>query len=181
MLARVTDERWPDPLEVFEVVGDRAALVAADEGADGIDLEPLRRLDHATQVVVGGLPGVRVGVEIVRVVGERRDLQVVAAEQLAHSLRIEIVDVDVRYAGVAAMLAPAGRPASDLECVEAVGVRPHRDLLEREIRKRRRQKAQLHPAGALTARSTSTHLCSRWLRATASHTSISSWPSANVG
>src|SRR5437879_3132410 len=181
LVAREMHDRRPDPLEVLHVVNDRTLLVASHECADDRDLEALRSFDHTSQVVVRGLPRGLVRVEVVRVIGEGRDLEAVAVQQAAHRLRVEILDVDVRYARVATPLAPARRPARDLECLEPVVVGPLRDLFQGEGGKSRRQQAEPHRTLAFTARSTSTQRRSRELRATASQTSISSWPSAKVG
>jgi FHS family glucose/mannose:H+ symporter-like MFS transporter len=153
-LARKAHQRRPHALEVLEVAGDVALLISADEGADDLNLEALRRLDDATQVRVGGLACVLVGVEVVRVVRERGDLEVVAAEQPAHGARVEVLDVDVADAGVPAALSSARRPACDLERLESVVVRPARDLLEGQVGKSRGQEAELHRA-TLTSRATS--------------------------
>src|SRR4029077_12702798 len=83
VLARVTDQGRPHALEVLEALRHRAPLVAADKRADSRDPQPLRRLDDAAQMVVGSLPGVAVGVEVVGVVGERRDLEGAAAGAVA--------------------------------------------------------------------------------------------------
>src|SRR5207245_183552 len=137
-------------------------LVATHECAHDRDLEALRSFDHTSQVVVRGLPRGVVRVEVVRVIGEGRDLEAVPVQQAAHRLRVEILDVDVRYARVAAPLAPARRPACDLERLESVVVGPLRDLFEGEGGKRRRQQAEPHRTLAFTARSPSTQRRPRW-------------------
>jgi hypothetical protein len=76
--------------------------------------------------------------------------------------------------GVATALAAAGRPAGDLERLEAGRRRPLGDLGEREIGKGRRQEAQLHSG-------TSTHRRSCALRSTASAIRFSRCPSAKLG
>src|SRR5205823_11650312 len=111
----------------------------------------------ALEVTVDSLPGRGVGVEVVRVVGERRNRERVAAHEVADMFRIEGLDVDVRDAGVPPPLAAGGRPARDLQRVESVLVRPPGDLLERQVRKGGGEKSELH-------RTTSTHRPSRELR-----------------
>src|ERR1043166_7697629 len=132
-------------------------------------------------MIVGRLPRVGVRVEGVRVVGKGGDPQAIAVEKLQDGARVEVVDVDVGDACVAPVFAAARWPARNLERLEAVLLGPLRDLLERLVRERRGQQAEFHRAAALTGRSTSTHRCSRELRATASQTRLSSWPSAKVG
>ena len=100
-----------------------------------VDAERLRRVDHLAQVAVDLLALRVVGVEVVRVVGERRDREAVAVERRAHRVGVERVDVDVRDARVAAPLAAGGRPARDLERLEAVRGRPRGDLVEGRSRK----------------------------------------------
>ena len=152
----------------------RPVLVVADEGADDLDAELGGGVDDLQEVGVH-LGAVRVvRMEVVRVVGERGDLEPVAVEQLAHLARVEGVDVDVRHARVPAPLSPAARPAGDLERLEALGGRPLGDLAERQVGQRSGQEAELH-------RSTSTQRSSRAERAIASPRRISSWPSAKVG
>ena len=179
-LAREADDRRPHQLEFFEVLAHRAMLVAADERADDAHLEPLRGFDHPAQVVVGCLPRLGVRIEVVGVVRERGDLEVEARQQSPHRLRVEVLDVDVAHACVAPPLTAARWPARDLQRLEAALVRPARDLLQAQVREGGGEQAELH-VPALTARSTSTQRCCRELCATASRTSISSWPSAKVG
>ncbi len=83
--------------------------------------------------VVRGLARLGVGRQRVRVVGERGDRQAAAREavdDLGRLRVVERVDVDVADARVAARRALAGRPAGDLERLEAVGRRPVGDLVE---------------------------------------------------
>jgi hypothetical protein len=115
-----------------------------------------------------------VGMEVVRVVGERRDLEAVALEGGSDVVRIEGIDVDVRDAGVAAALTAGGRPACDLERIEAVRRGPLRKLRERERREGGGEESELQ-AGTATQRR------SRELRSTASPITFSRCPSANVG
>src|SRR2546426_10744926 len=168
------DDWRPHLPEVFEVVCDRAMLVAADERADDADLQAFGGFDHAAEVVVRRVPRGAVGIEVVGVVRKRGDLEVVPPQHVADSLGLEVVDVDVRDAGVASALATGGGPARDLESLEAVGVRPLGDLFQRQIGERYGEKAQLH-------RGTSTQRPPLEMRATASQTSMESWPSTKVG
>ena len=141
---RVVDEPRPHLAELAEVVRHVLRLVAADERADGRDAERRGGVDHLPQVRVGGPALGRVGVEVVRVVRERRDLEPVPVENVPHLARVEPLDVDVRDARVAPPLAAAGRPAGDLEHLEAVRGRPGGRLLEAQAREGRRQEAELH-------------------------------------
>jgi hypothetical protein len=170
----VRDELRPHGTEPLEVLRQRAVLVVADERADGRDAEPRCGVDDLPQVTVHLCAMRVVGVEVVRVVRERRDLEPVPVEEVSHLARVERVDVDVRHAGVAPPLARARRPARDLQRPEAVFRAPARDLLQRQLRERRRQQAELHV-------STSTHRCSRSDAATASASTFSTWPARNVG
>ena len=156
-------------------------LVAADESADDPDLQALRGFDDAAEMVIRGLARGTVGVEVVRVVGERGDLEVVAREQLANGLGVEVLDVDVTHPGITAPLARARRPACDLERLEGALVRPARDLLQARIGEGGGEQPELQFATPTERRPTSVQRCSRELSATASQTSIASCPSANVG
>lgn len=88
-------DRRPHFLEVFEAVCNGAVLVASDKRAHDSYVELLGRLDDDSEVIVCRLAGGGVGVQVVGVVRERRDLQVVSLEQGAYLLGIETVDVDV--------------------------------------------------------------------------------------
>jgi len=48
----VGDDGRPDLAEAVEVLGQRAVPVVADERADDLDAESLRRVDHLPQVAV---------------------------------------------------------------------------------------------------------------------------------
>src|SRR5439155_7215000 len=173
-LGRMSDQRWPDLLEALEVLRVRAILVVAGKGADGVDAKALRRVDDLQQMAVHRLAVTVVGMEVVRVVRERRDLEPVLPERLVYLVRIEGLDVDVRHARVAARLAATGRPARDLERLEALGCGPGGDLGEREIREGGGQKAELHVG-------TFSHRPSAALRATASLITFSRRPAAKLG
>ena len=136
----------------------------------------------------------RIGVHRVRVEAEAADRQPVAGDlgdDLARPLLGQVGDVDVARPRVAPGGALRRRPAGDLEALEGVRAGPLGNVAEWRVRERRRQEAELHPAvsppaacigvGAGASRSTRVQRPSRALAATASPTSISSWPSANVG
>src|SRR5438105_11442926 len=89
-------------------------------------------------------------------------------------VRVERVDVDVRHARVAALLAARGRPAGNLKRLEAVRGRPRGRLLERRAAERGRQQSELHSV-------TSTQVWSRLDCATASASTFSTWPARKVG
>jgi hypothetical protein len=115
-----------------------------------------------------------VGVEVVGVVGESGDRKPMSVHDPVHAVGIERLDVDVRDPRVAAPLAAAGRPAGDLERLESFAGGPLGHSLQRQVGKCRRQQAELHVV-------TSTHRRSRSLSATASPSTFSQCPSANVG
>ena len=160
--------------EPLEVLGQRPVLVVADERADDLHAELLRRIDHLQEMAVHLLAMLVIRVEVVRVVRERRDLEAVPVEHVADRSRVERVDVDVRDARVASSLSPARRPAGDLERLESLAGSPGGDLLERQIRKRGGEQAELQ-------RATSTQAPVRADSAIASQSRISSCPSAKVG
>src|SRR5947207_2819157 len=194
MLARKASEIGPDLADFLEVVGDRPVLVATDERPDEPDAEGLGGQDDLAQVVVRVGAHLGVGIEVVRVVGQRADLEAVPLEQLPDLLRtrlVELVDVDVTHARVTTAIAGQHRPARDLERLESLARGPPRQLLQVEAFQGGRHQPELHsavtPCGVAAAtperedcRSTSTQRAARALSATASPTSISSWPSANV-
>src|SRR2546426_1314725 len=115
-----------------------------------------------------------VGMEVVRVVRERGDLEPVLPERLVYLGRIEGLDVDVRHAGVAARFAAISRPARDLERLEALRCGPGGDLGEREIREGGGQEPELHVG-------TFSHRPAAALRATASPITFSRRPAAKLG
>ena len=84
LLARVADEVGPDAAEALEVLRQRPVLVVADERADDLDAERGRRVDDLAQMAVDLLAVPVVRVEVVRVVGERGDLEPVPVEDVAH-------------------------------------------------------------------------------------------------
>ena len=67
--------RRPDLGEGAQVLGQRARRVGADERAHDLDAEQHGGVDHAVEMRVdlGAVRGV--GVQVVGVVGERRDLE----------------------------------------------------------------------------------------------------------
>ncbi len=95
---RVVDEPRPHLAELAQVVRHVLRLVAADERAHGRDAEGRGRVDHLPQVRVGRATLAGVGMEVVRVVRERGDLEPVPVEDVPHLARVEPLDVDVRDA-----------------------------------------------------------------------------------
>src|SRR5436309_4086666 len=191
------DEVRPDLLDLGEVVRDRSTLVAADERPHERHAQKLRRDDHLAEVLVGLGADRLVRIEVARVVGECADLEAPLIEVLLERGRaglVEAVDVEVADAGVAAAIAGHPRPAGDLERLEALGGRPVGKVFELHAPEGGGHQTQLHALGTsslgafgvaslrLDARSrwTSTQRPSWALVATASLTSISSWPAANV-
>ena len=84
-LARVVDQRRQHPLGLAQVVGDAERVVAADEGADRDAAEGRGRVDAGAQVGVDRLALGRVGVQVVVVVGERRELEAVVRRARART------------------------------------------------------------------------------------------------
>ena len=130
------DERRPHRPEVVEVLGDASALVAADERADDSDAQCLCGIHDLAQVSVGRLAPGGFGVEVVRVVRERRDPEAGALEGRVDRVGVEALDVDVADARVAPLLAAGRRPAGDLERLETLRRGPVGDLVEREVGER---------------------------------------------
>ena len=135
-----------------------------------------------------------VGVERVRVVAQPGDRQALGRDLVDDLRRLpggQVRDVDVatcRRSGGSARSARGQQAIS--RTLEAGRRGPVGHVHERRLGERGGQEAELHRAclrgdgrAAATAsgRSTSTQRPSRALRAMASPTSISSWPSANVG
>ena len=133
-----------------DVVRVRAVLVSADERVHDRHAEPRRRADHLARVLVDRGAVLRVGVEVVRVVAEPRDLEPEAVDERPDLVRalVDRVDVDVRDARVPAGLAGPGGPAGDLERLEAVFLRPTGHLLERPVGEGDGEKAELHAGAA---------------------------------
>ena len=167
--------------------------VGAHERVDEGDVHLLGGRDHVLEVTDDGLTMRRVRMERVRVVAQPGDRQALAHDLVDDLGRLrcgEVRDIDVGRAGVAAGRPARARPAGDLDAFESVGGGPVHDLAERRLGEGRGQQTEPHRTGsevtgfgvaAVPLRSTSTHRPSRALRAIASPTSISSWPSANVG
>ena len=143
-LAGVVDERREDALGLAQVLGDRAAGVAADERADRRPAERRRGVDARAQVRVDRLAHRRVGMQVVVVVGERRERQAVAVERGAHALGLRPVEGlggEVARDERAVALA---RPGRELERLVAVRAGPGRDVLERPLGHARGEEAELH-------------------------------------
>ena len=116
-----------------------------------LDAERLRGVDHLAQMCVDLLALRVVRMEVVRVVGERRDARRRVARASRAPRRRRGVDVDVRDAGIAALLRARRGPARDLEHLVAVRRRPRRHLVERPVARRqpsavRASRGHLHPS-----------------------------------
>src|SRR6188508_712237 len=182
----------PDAQRLFPVVVEVLGSVTTHERVDERDAHLPRRDHHRLEVVRDLLAMLGVGMERVRVVAEAGDRQPLGRE-LVDDLRGlvvgQVLDVDVARASVAPRRSGRLRPAGDLEDLEVGAGRPVGDVHQRRIRERGGQEAELHASVSTGAaldeagadRSTSTQRPSRALRAIASPTSISSWPSAKVG
>ena len=85
--------------------------------------------------------------QVVRVEGERRDLQPVALEDVAHGIHVDARHVDVRRPGVPASLAPGCGPARDLEHLEALARGPRGDLLQGTTWEGSGEQSELHRSG----------------------------------
>ena len=180
-LARVVDERREDALGLAQVLGDAAAGVAADEGADGDAAEGRCRVDAGAEVRVVGLALGGVGGEVVVVVRERRQGEPVLVEGSANALRLGIVeDVCLDVARGERPVAEV-RPGGELERLVAVRSRPRGDLLEAALGHARGQEAELHVATAGSRLATSTQRSSRDEARTASVIDAARSPSENVG
>ncbi|WXF90562.1 hypothetical protein WDV91_14610 [Curtobacterium flaccumfaciens pv. flaccumfaciens] len=119
-LAGVVDELGQDPVPLGHVLADGLRGVAADERADVRDAERLRGVDRVLEVGPHRCPVLRVLVQVVLVVRERRDLEARAVEQGAGGQGVlvrERGDRQVRRLEVAA--AGAG-PDGDLEPLVAL-------------------------------------------------------------
>ena len=97
-------QRRPDVPEPAQVLRQGLVLVVADEGADHIHAQQLGGVDHLAQVIIDGLAVLLVGVKVVGVVGQGRDLQAVGVHRLFDRLGVEVVDVDVAHSRVPAHL-----------------------------------------------------------------------------
>ena len=133
--------------ELGEVLRQRLVLVVADERVDHRHAELGRRLDHVAEVGDDLGAMVEVGVQRVRVVAERGDLDPPLGEVADEVLGLvvgQVGAVDVGHAGVAARRSVGARPAGDLEHREAVAGGPVGDLRQRRVREGGGQQAQPH-------------------------------------
>ena len=184
------DDVRPDPKGFLPVGVLVLRAVGAHERVDERDAHRLGGGDDVLEVAdhLGAMR--RVGVERVRVVAQTRDGEPFRrdlVDDLARLARRQVGHVDVTGPGIAPGRARGTRPARDLEALETVGGRPVGDVQQRRLRERGGQKAESHRSvrppcrRGSRSRTTSTQRPSRALSAIASLTSISSWPSANVG
>ena len=145
---RVVDERREDALGLAQVLGDAAAGIAADERADGHAAERGRRVDARAHVRVVGVALGRVRIEVVVVVGERREDEAVVVERAADAIGLGLVErVGRDVAGGEGTVAQL-RPGGELERLVAVRAGPRRDLLEAALGHAGGEEAELHRATA---------------------------------
>ena len=153
-LAGVVDERREDPLGLAQVVGDATAGVAADERADGHAAERGGRVDAGAQVRVDRLALGGVRVQVVVVVGERRQRRgrcsSSAARTRSASRVVEGVGRDVA-GGEGPVAEP--RPGGELERLVAVRAGPARRCPPAaRSGMQAREEAELHVATASVRR-----------------------------
>jgi hypothetical protein len=142
--AGVLDQRGEDRLGVAEVLGHGPAGVAADERAHQGAAEGGGCVDAGVEVLVGGAADGGVGVQVVVVVGERRQFQAVLLEQGPHLIRLVVAEVGgVDVAGHSGAVA-GRRPGRHLERVVVVGRRPAGDVAERQPGQAGGEEAELH-------------------------------------
>ena len=148
----MVDEARPHAPELAEAVRDVLRLVATHEGADDGNFERCRRVDDLLQVRVRRASLGGIGVQVVRVVGERGDLEPVLVEHSPHRAGIEARDVDVGRARVATSLGARCGPARDFEHLEAFARGPGSDLGERSAGERSGEQSEFHVRGTSTQR-----------------------------
>src|SRR5918994_3578769 len=146
-LAGVVDEGREYPLGLAQVLGHAAPRIAADESPHRDASERGRRVDAGANVGVDRLALARVRMQVVVVVGERREGEAVIVERLPNALGLRLVerlgrDVRSRERPVA-----EPGPGGQLECLVAVAARPRGDLLQRAVRHAGGQQAELHGGG----------------------------------
>jgi hypothetical protein len=128
----VVDERGEHLLGIGEVLGHAAAGVPSDEGADGRDAERGGGIDAPQDVVVDRLPLGRVGMQVVVVERDRRQVEAAFVEQRGDAVeRLRALDVEVgrRERAVAQC-----RPGGHLQRLVVVLDRPVGDGRERAVR-----------------------------------------------
>ena len=140
----VGNKSGPDFPKAAHVVGRRPRRIVADERPDNVDAELLRCVDDLPEVGVHLITVRGIGMEVVGVVRECRDLERVLREQPADRLGVERVDIDMGHARVPSALASCCGPTRDLERVESLRGSPGGNLLERQVGKRRGQESELH-------------------------------------
>ncbi len=146
-LAGVVDQRRQHALGLAQVLGDAERVVAADEGADRDAAELCGGVDAGAQVGMDRLALGGVGVQVVVVVGERRELEPVVVEGAADAVGLGVVElVGGEVAGDERAVAEP-RPGGELERFVAVRHPAQRgDLLERALRHAGAQQPELHRA-----------------------------------
>ncbi len=133
--------------------GMRPVLVAADERVDDRHAEPRRRADHLPRVLVHGRAVLGIGVQVVRVVAEPRDLEPEARRAATGSRRRPRRRASRRRCASRPRSAARrrSRPASRRPRARSkpLSFAERGDLLERPVGERDGQEAELH-AGAAT-------------------------------
>ena len=180
-LAGVVHERREDALGLAQVVGDAAAGVAADEGADRDAAERGGGVDAGAQVSVVRLPLRRVGIQVVVVVGERREHEPVAVQRRPYAVGLRVVERVGRDMAGRERAVAQPRPGGELERLVAVRPGPGGDVLEAALGHASAQEAELHVATASWAAVTSTHSPLAADASTASVMRVERRPSANTG
>ena len=183
-LAGVVDERREDALGLAQVLGDAAAGVAADERADGHAAERGGGVDAGAQVGVDRLALGRVGVQVVVVVGERRQRR----GRCARAPRARARPPRRRSASAATWLRGEG-PVAELAATPRARAPRSRSrrpsaaiVLERALGHAGGEEAELHAATASLGRRHVDPLAARAPSAsTASVMRAARRPSANVG
>jgi hypothetical protein len=173
-LARVVDQRRHQPLGCTQVFADRGTRVATDEGADRDAAERGGGVDAGPQVGVDRGALVEVGVQVVVVVGEGRELQPVLLEGGVDAVGLGGVEAVGGDVGGGEGTVAERRPGGQLQRLVAVPAGPGRDLLERALGHAGAEHPQLHGA-------TSTQARCRADSSTASVTRTARSPSASRG
>ena len=143
-LAGPVDERLEHLFGVAEVLGHGPARVPPHERADRRAAEQRGGLQAAADVVVDRLPLVGVGVQVVVVEGERRQLEAVLGEQRAGGVGLGVAEaLDGEVGGGERAVAEVG-PGGHLERLVPVGGGPFAQLGQGAPRQAGGDEAELH-------------------------------------
>jgi len=140
-LAGPVDQRGEHGLGVGQVLPHRPARVAADERADRGAAQVGGGLDAPQDVPVDRLPLGGVGVEVVVVVGQRRQREAAVGEQPEHLVVVVALRVEV---GGGERAVAERRPGGHLQRLVAVVRRPGGDVAEGPLGQAGGQEAELH-------------------------------------